>query len=159
MAFALAPLPPQTTVLQLRYNPSALSCSEVISADATHPPPRRNAESCSIIVLRPSRCRKRRREPPRSGLPSRTSPVPDLSIGTCQCCTRRAQSVLSGELNSSDGFQVEHSSLLGESIERMNHVRVHTKTEPQLSGLKLATLLQTPLPVWVRFPAIPWLRR
>ena len=38
MAFALAPLPPQTTALQLRYNPSALSCSEVISADATHPP-------------------------------------------------------------------------------------------------------------------------
>ena len=38
MAFALAALPPQTTVLQLRYNPSALSCSEVISADATHPP-------------------------------------------------------------------------------------------------------------------------
>ena len=39
MAFAFAPLPPQTTALQLRYNPSALSCSEVISADLTHPPP------------------------------------------------------------------------------------------------------------------------
>jgi hypothetical protein len=38
MAFALALLPPQTTALQLRYNPSALSCSEVISAEGTHPP-------------------------------------------------------------------------------------------------------------------------
>jgi hypothetical protein len=37
MAFALAPHPPQTTAVQLRYNPSAVSCSEVISAHLTYP--------------------------------------------------------------------------------------------------------------------------